>query len=104
MKACALVTGAVINTGVAIVERFAEEGYNVVFTGRNAEKVRAAEAAYRERFPKVEIVGYAIDSLLDERTVDEDSVSKLFDYVDSMGWYVETLVLNAADLGFGTEI
>lgn len=33
----ALVTGACINTGVAIVEKFASEGYNVIFTGRNAE-------------------------------------------------------------------
>ena len=36
MKAV-LITGACINTGVAIVEQFASEGYNVIFTGRNAE-------------------------------------------------------------------
>ena len=36
MKAV-LITGACINTGVAIVEKFASEGYNVIFTGRNAE-------------------------------------------------------------------
>ena len=29
-----LITGACINTGVAIVEKFAAEGWNVVFTGR----------------------------------------------------------------------
>ena len=33
---CVLVTGATVNTGVAIVEKFASEGKNVVFTGRNA--------------------------------------------------------------------
>ena len=38
-----LVTGACINTGVAIVEKFASEGYNVVFTGRNCESVSEAE-------------------------------------------------------------
>ena len=48
MKKNALITGACINTGVAIVEKFAAEGYDVVFTGRSEEKVRAAEAAYRE--------------------------------------------------------
>ena len=53
----ALITGACINTGVAIVERFAAEGYNVVFTGRNAEKVHAKEAEYREKFPNVQIIG-----------------------------------------------
>ena len=64
-----LITGACINTGVAIVEKFASEGYNVIFTGRNMEKVHAAEKIYREKFPAVEIIGYHIDSLLDERTV-----------------------------------
>ena len=39
----ALVTGACIHTGVAIVEKFASEGYGVVFTGRNAETVREKE-------------------------------------------------------------
>ena len=38
-----LITGACINTGVAIVERFAKEGYRVVFTGSSSEKVSEAE-------------------------------------------------------------
>ena len=75
MKAV-LITGACINTGVAIVEKFASKGYNVIFTGRNSEKVHAAEKIYREKFPTVEIIGYHIDSLLDDRTVDEASVEK----------------------------
>ena len=62
MKAV-LITGACINTGVAIVEKFAAEGKNVVFTGRNLEKVHAKEKEYREKFPSVEIIGYHIDSL-----------------------------------------
>ena len=104
MKSCVLITGAVINTGVAIVERFAEEGKNVVFTGRNAEKVKVAEQTYREKYPNVEIVGYAIDSLLDERTVDEASVEKMFAFIDELGFSVNTLVLNAADQGLGMKI
>ena len=43
MNKTVLVTGACINTGVAIVEKFASEGYNVVFTGRNSKKVKEAE-------------------------------------------------------------
>ena len=43
MKKTALITGACINTGVAIVEKFASEGWDVVFTGRSPEKVRAAD-------------------------------------------------------------
>ena len=40
----------------------------MVFTGRNAETVR-------EKFPDAEILGYAIDSLLNERTVDEEAAA-----------------------------
>lgn len=99
-----LITGACINTGVAIVEKFASEGKNVVFTGRKEAEVRAAETRYREKFPSVYIEGYAINSLLDERTVDTDAVSAMFAHLDEAGMIPETLVLNAADQGLGMEI
>ena len=104
MTKYALVTGACVNTGVAIVEKFASEGWNVVFTGRSPEKVQEAEKIYKEKFPNVDIVGYAIDSLLNETTVDEESVIKLFETLDQKGIFVETLVLNAADQGLGMEV
>lgn len=103
MKAV-LITGACINTGVAIVEKFASEGYNVVFTGRDPEKVRVKEREYRKKFKEVQIIGYSIDSLIDERTVDEKAVEKLFADLDERGIFVETLVLNAADQGLGQRI
>lgn len=99
-----LITGACINTGVAIVEKFAQEGYKVIFTGRDPQKVADKEKEYREKFPNVEILGYAMDSLLDERTVDEEAVKNLFADLDSKGIFVETLVLNAADQGLGQKI
>ena len=96
-----LITGACINTGVAIVEKFAKEGWNVVFTGRSMEKVKEAEEKYKKQFPEVTITGFALDSLLDERTVDEKAVEEMFSSLDSKGIFVETLVLNAADQGLG---
>lgn len=99
-----LITGACINTGVAIVKKFASEGWNVVFTGRNCEKVHATEKLYREEFPEINIIGYHIDSLLDEKTVDEKSVEEMFSDLDEKGIFVDTLVLNAADQGLGIEI
>ena len=86
MKKTVLITGACINTGVAIVEKF------------------AAEAAYREKFPEVAILGYAINSLITPTTVDEKAVSDLFADLDAKGIFVETLVLNAADQGLGMKI
>ena len=100
----ALVTGACINTGVAIVEKLAAEGYNVVFTGRSAEKVKEKEREYREKFPGAEIIGYAINSLLESGEVDEASVKEMFLDLDKRGIFVETLVLNAADQGLGQKI
>ncbi|MBO5203641.1 MAG: SDR family oxidoreductase [Clostridia bacterium] len=100
----ALITGACINTGVDIVKKFASEGYDVIFTGRNMEKVHAKEKEYREEFPNVNIWGYHIDSLLDERTVDEESVEKMFAEIDAKGMFVDTVILNAADQGLGMTI
>lgn len=99
-----LVTGACINTGVAIVEKFASEGKNVVFTGRNQEKVNSVEKEYKEKFPNVFIKGYAIDSLKSDGSVDEESVNKMFEYFDAEEIFIESLVLNAADQGLGIEI
>ena len=84
-----LITGACINTGVAIVEKFASEGFDIVFTGRNSENVHAAEAKYKEQFPNVNIIGYHIDSLIDERTVDEKSVDEMFGMLDKNGIFIE---------------
>lgn len=99
-----LITGACINTGVDIVEKFAQEGWNVVFTGRQIEKVHAAEKKYKEKYPTVDIMGYHIDSLIDEITVDEEAVIKMFDELDKKGIFIEALVLNAADQGLNMKI
>lgn len=104
MKKAVLITGACINTGVAIVEKFAINGFNVIFTGRNSETVHAKEKEYKAQFPNVEIIGYHLDSLIDETTVDEVSVKKMFTELDSKGIFVETLVLNAADQGLNIKV
>ena len=99
-----LVTGACINTGVDIVEKFASSGWDVVFTGRHIEMVRVAEKEYKTKYPDVNIIGYHINSLLDDKTVDETSVIKMFDELDEKGIFVEVLVLNAADQGLNMKI
>ena len=104
MKKFVLVTGACINTGTDIVKKFAQEGWNVIFTGRSPEKVQSAEKEYRLEYPNANIIGYHIDSLLDERTVDEESVKKMFDDLDKKEIFVETLVLNAADQGLNMKV
>ena len=104
MSKTALITGACINTGVAIVEKFAAEGYNVIFTGRNRESVAAAEARYQEKFPAANIKGCVIHSLAADGSVNEEGVKELFAALDAAGIFIETLVLNAADQGLGIKI
>ena len=103
MKA-ALITGACINTGVAIVEKFASEGINVVFTGRSLDSVRDAEARYRAAFPGVKIFGYTINAVKESGDVDSDGVEKLFSWLDENDIFIDTLILNAADQGLGMKI
>ena len=49
MKKYVLVTGACINTGVDIVEKYASEGWGAIFTGRDAKKVADAEKQYKDK-------------------------------------------------------
>lgn len=100
----ALITGACINTGVAIVEKFACEGWDIVFTGRNSIDVHTAEQRYREKFPHVKIVGYTINSVTNENTVDEKAAEEMFVYLDEHEIFVDTLILNAADQGLGITV
>lgn len=104
MSKCVLITGACINTGVAIVEKFAAEGYDIIFTGRNLESVEKAESQYREKFSSVNIKGYVLHSLTEEHVVDEESVVQLFKKLDDANIKIDTLVLNAADQGLGMNI
>ena len=104
MKKWVMVTGACVNTGVAIVEKFAGEGKNVVFTGRNIDRVKEAEERYKSKFPGVNVQGCAIDALTDERTVNEQAVEEMFLNFDQKGMLIETIVLNAADQGLNMKI
>lgn len=99
--ATALITGACKNTGVAIVEKFACKGWDIVFTGRNSEEVQASEQKYKEKFPDVNILGYTINSVTDKNSVDEKSAKEMFAYLDEHEIFTDTLILNAADQGLG---
>ena len=99
-----LVTGACINTGVAIVRRFAAAGYSVAFTGRNEKKVKEAEALYCKEFPVVKIRGFALDSHDADGNVDQEGVRALFQTLEKENLVPETVVLNAADQGLGMKI
>ena len=104
MKKAVLITGACINTGVAIVEKFLENGRPVLFTGRREEAVKDAEARYRAHFPEADVTGFAIDSHDASGALNEAGVVSLFSLLDKADVLVDTLVLNAADQGLGMTV
>lgn len=95
-KRAVFITGASSGTGFAIAERFAEEGYGVFITGRCGERAEAAAEAVAKKY-NVFARGYELDIRNEAR------VKEIFSDIDGTDCTVETVVLNAADLGFGTD-
>ena len=96
MNRSVFVTGATNGTGYAIASRFASEGYDVFVTSRDGERAQAAA----DRIAAEHGV-FARDFALDIR--DEARVIEIFNEIDTLDRFVETVVLNAADLGYGTD-
>lgn len=96
MKKAVFVTGATAGTGLAIASRFAKEGYDVFITSRRAESAEQAAKGIEETYG-VFARGFGLDIR------DEDRVKDVFAQIDATGRTVETIVLNAADLGFGSD-
>jgi len=96
MKKAMFVTGGTVGSGLAIAEKFASEGYDVFISSRSGERAAEAAAAVAEKYG-VFARGYALDIR------DEERVKEIFADIDACGRFVETVVLNSADLGFGTD-
>ena len=96
MKKTVFVTGGTVGTGLCTAEKFAQAGYNVVITSREEERAQAAAAQVAEKYG-VMGVGYGLDIR------DEQRVKDIFADIDARGLFVETVVLNSADLGFGND-
>lgn len=96
MRRAVFITGASSGTGFAIARRFAAEDYDVFITSRSQDNADQAAAAVTNEFG-VFAKGYALDIR------DEDRIKDIFADIDATGRIAETVVLNAADLGFGTD-
>ena len=90
------VTGAHDGTGFAIASRFAREGYAVFIGSRDPEKAEKAAAAIAAAY-SVPTKGYAYQT----KTLDEGQVDEIFADIRRQGYLLDTLVLNAANLGIG---
>ena len=94
MEKSVFVTGATCGTGFAIAERFAKEGYNVFIGSRNLESAKEAAGKIHNKYG-VNTKGY--ETII----FDEENVKSIFADIKANGYIVNTLVLNAANLGIG---
>ena len=93
MNKAVFITGAQAGTGYGIAELFAKNGWNVFITsrrGEDAEKAAQKLASDYNIFAK----GYECNIGNEQQIID------IFNDIDSTGNFVETLVLNAANMGF----
>lgn len=96
MNPCVFVTGAHDGTGFAIAKRFAQEGYDVFVGSRSQERADEAAQRLREEFG-VFSKGYAYQT----SHLNEAEVQAIFHDIRSLGYLLDTLVLNAVNLGIG---
>ena len=96
MKRSVFVTGAHDGTGFAIASRFASEGYAVFVGSREKSKAEAAAKKLKEQYG-VFAKGYSYQT----STLDEDEVKAIFSDIRAEGYLLDTIVLNAANLGIG---
>lgn len=96
MKKAVFVTGGTVGTGYATAQRFAREGWAVFLTSREGDRARAAAHAIAEQYG-VQGEGYALD------IGDEEAVKAVFADIDRRDCFTAAVVLNAANMGFGTD-
>lgn len=97
MKKSVFITGAVVNTGFGIAERFAKEGYAVFIGSRKQEGADEAAQKISEKYG-VFAKGYRADA-----TMSEQELKFIFDDMKAEGYLLDCLVLNAANLGIRQE-
>ena len=88
------VTGATNGTGYAIAKRFAKEGYAVFIGSRNGDNANSAAQKLADEY-NVFTKGY------ETVIYNEENVKTIFEDIKNQGYLLDTLVLNAANLGIG---
>ena len=96
MNKAMLITGGTIGSGFACAERFAKEGYDIFITSRDGGRAQKAACDITEKYG-VFAKGYVLDIRDEARVID------IFKDIDNLDRFVETVILNSADMGFGTD-
>lgn len=94
MNRSIFVTGAASGTGFAIASRFAREGYDVFIGSRTESAAEEAASRIAAQYG-VAAKGYGM------KVFDEENAKGIFEDIRQSGYLLDTLVLNAANLGIG---
>ena len=93
MNKAVFITGAHSGTGYGIAERFAKEGYDVFITSRRGEDAQKSAKTLCDTYG-IFAGGYECNIGNEQQVID------IFNDIDASGRFVETVILNAADMGF----
>lgn len=93
MNKAVFITGAQTGTGYGIAELFAKNGWNVFITSRRGEEAEKSAKKLAEDY-NVFAKGYECNIGNEQQIID------IFNDIDFLGYFVETVVLNAANMGF----
>lgn len=96
MNKSVFITGAQSGTGYGIAEFFAKQGWDVFITSRRGKDAEASAKKLSEEYG-VFSKGYECNIRNEGQVID------IFKDIDNTGRFVETLILNAADMGFYPE-
>ncbi len=91
-----LITGAHSGTGFGIAEQFAKQGFDVFITSRNGDAANDAAQKLCDSYG-VFANGYECNIGNEQQVID------IFNDIDKTGRFVETVILNAANLGFNPK-
>jgi len=91
------ITGATKNTGYAIAEKFASEGFDVAISSRDQKSADEAAKKLKDKY-LVKTKGYALD------ISDVNDIKRVFDDINSTFGRLDTFVANSANLGVDYDI
>lgn len=93
MNKSVFITGAQSGTGYGIAEFFAKKGWDVFVTSRNGKEAEKAAKKLSDTYG-VFSRGYECNIRNEQQVID------IFNNIDRTGRFVETAILNAANMGF----
>ena len=96
MNKAVFITGAHSGTGYGIAEHFARQGWDVFITSRRGTDAEAAAKRLSEEYG-IFSKGYECNIRCEQQIID------IFNDIDKTGRFVETVILNAANMGFSPE-